>query len=408
MNNNTSPLQGLRVLDVSRILAGPTCTQLLGDYGADIVKVERPIAGDDTRRWGPPFLQDETGQDTSESAYYLSANRNKRSITVNMATSEGQTLIRDLAKHSDIFIENFKVGGSKQFGLDYESLKFINPRLIYCSISGFGQTGPYASRPGYDFMIQAMGGIMSLTGPTDGEPFKVGVGIADVMCGMYACTAILAALQHRERSGEGQYIDVALLDSQAAWLVNSAQNYLTSGQPAQRYGNGHPNIVPYDIFPASDGYFALAVGNDAQFREFCEVIGAPQLGLDDRYATNRNRVKNRHELIPLLEENLRGQSINHWLAALEEKGIPSGPVNSVEQVFSDPQVLSRGMKLEMPHPDIKGETIDLIGNPVKFSKTPVSYRHTPPKLGQHTEEVLTELLELSEQQIEKYYQQGII
>ena len=277
MTENTSPLKGIRVLDVSRILAGPSCTQLLGDYGAEILKVERPGAGDDTRHWGPPFLHDEEGNRSTESAYYLSANRNKRSLTVNMADPQGQKLIRDLALESDVFIENFKVGGSKLFGLDYDTLKEINPRLIYCSISGFGQDGPYANRPGYDFMIQAMGGIMSLTGPEDGDPYKVGVGIADVMCGMYACTAILAALQHRERSGEGQYIDVALLDSQVAWLVNSAQNYLTSSQLPARYGNGHPNIVPYEVFPTSDGYFALAVGNDAQFKGFCDVIDHPEL-----------------------------------------------------------------------------------------------------------------------------------
>ncbi|MCK5666245.1 MAG: CoA transferase, partial [Thiotrichaceae bacterium] len=361
MLENNSPLKGITVVDISRILAGPSCTQLLGDYGADIIKIERPQKGDDTRYWGPPFLTNNEGEDSLESSYYLSANRNKRSITIDMAKPEGQQLVRDLASNSDIFIENFKVGGSHKFGLDYDSLKKINPKLIYCSISGFGQTGPYANLPGYDFMIQAMGGIMSLTGPEEGEPCKVGVGIADVMCGMYACTAILAALQHREKTGEGQYIDISLFDTQIAWLVNSAQNYLTSGQQPERYGNGHPNIVPYEVFPTSDGYFALAVGNDVQFRELCDVLKQPQLAISEDYQKNSSRIINRKKLIPVLRKSFISETTVYWLKLLKQQGVPCGPVNSVEQVFNDPQVLHRGMKLNMSHPHIPDEQIDLIG-----------------------------------------------
>jgi crotonobetainyl-CoA:carnitine CoA-transferase CaiB-like acyl-CoA transferase len=408
MTVTPSPLQGIQVLDVSRILAGPSCSQLLGDYGADIIKVERPGVGDDTRRWGPPFLSGADGADSHESAYYLSANRNKRSLSVNLASNKGQKIIQDLAAQSDIFIENFKLGGSNKFGLDYATLKAINPRLIYCSISGFGQTGPYADQPGYDFMIQAMGGIMSLTGPEDGEPYKVGVGIADVMCGMYACTAILAALQHRGETGEGQYIDVALLDSQVAWLVNSAQNYLTSGQSPARYGNGHPNIVPYEVFPTSDGYFALAVGNDKQFCRFCDLIGQPELAERAEFATNAQRIIHRKDLIPLLRKALIHQSTDYWLQKLKAGGIPCGPVNTIEQVFEDPQILHRGMKLQMDHPHRADETIDLIGNPVKFSQTPVSYRRAPPTLGQHSEEILSEELGLSASDIAELREQGIV
>jgi len=407
-NQNNSPLNDIKVLDVSRILAGPSCTQLLGDYGADIVKVERPGTGDDTRKWGPPYVTDEAGKESTESAYYLSANRNKRSITIDMSKPEGQELVRKLAVESDIFIENFKVGGAKKLGIDYDTLKAINPRLIYCSITGFGQTGPYAPRPGYDFMIQSMGGIMSLTGPTDGDPFKVGVGIADLMCGMYACSAILSAMHHREKSGKGQYIDVALFDSQIAWLVNSAQNYLTSGKEPQRYGNGHPSIVPYEIFPSSDGHFALAVGNDGQFKALCRVIGHPEIAEDEKYSTNRHRVHNRKQLISILRKILVEQTTDHWLEKCEANGIPSSPVNSVKQVFDDPQVAARDMKISMPHPDAGGLDIDLIGNPVKFSETPVSYRRAPPKMGQHTDEILQEVLGLSEIEIQKYRNQEII
>lgn len=407
MTDNISALRGVRVLDVSRILAGPTCTQLLGDYGAEIIKVERPHKGDDTRHWGPPFIDDDSVTDGLDSAYFLSANRNKRSLTVNMTSPEGQQIIRKLVAQSDIFIENFKVGGSKKYALDYENLKLINPRLIYCSISGFGQSGPYANLPGYDFMIQAMGGIMSLTGDENGEPCKVGVGIADVMCGMYACTAILAALHNRHETGKGQYIDVALLDSQVAWLVNSAQNYLTSGLLPQRFGNGHPNIVPYETFPTSDGYFALAVGNDAQFRKFCEVIKHPELAEGGKFQTNRQRIINRKQLIAILRRVVIDETTAFWLKVLQQAGIPCAPVNNIEQVFNDPQIEHRKMKINMKHP-AKRESIDLIGNPVKFSRTPVSYRYAPPQLGQHTVEILSEFLDFSSDEIDRYQQLGII
>lgn len=407
-SDNPSPLNGITVLDVSRILAGPTCTQLLGDYGADVIKVERPRAGDDTRKWGPPFVNNDEGEESTESAYYLSANRNKRSITVDMSQLKGQQIIRELAQKSDIFIENFKVGGAKKLGIDYATLKALNPKIIYCSISGFGQTGPYAARPGYDFMIQAMGGIMSLTGPADGEPYKVGVGIADVMCGMYANSAILAALHHRSITGEGQYIDVALFDSQIAWLVNSAQNYLTSGVEPERYGNGHPSIVPYEIFPSSNGYFALAVGNDAQFSALCRVLKCAELAKDERYKTNKNRVINRQVLIPILKRNTQLDSTEYWLDQCQQNNIPCSPVNTVPQAFGDPQSIAREMKINMPHPDAGEKGVDLIGNPVKFSKTPVSYRRSPPTMGQHTDQIFEDYLDYSDDSLQKLKGEGVI
>ncbi|MGA1598453.1 MAG: CaiB/BaiF CoA transferase family protein [bacterium] len=391
MNSSSGPLRGLRILDLSRILAGPVCTQLLGDLGADVIKVEKPGVGDDTRTWGPPYVQDTQGQDTSESAYYLSANRNKRSVAIDLAHPEGQKLIRTLAGECDVLIENFKVGGLKKYGLDYESLHAACPDLVYCSITGFGQTGPYAQRAGYDFMIQGMGGIMSLTGTPEGEPVKVGVAIADVMCGMYASTAILAAIRHRDQGGGGQHIDLALLDTQAAWLVNVGLNYLTSGAEPGRYGNAHANIVPYQVFPASDGYFILAVGNDAQFRKFCQYAEFPELAKDPRFATNPERVRNREALIPLINERTEQQPKAHWLDGLAALQVPVGPVNTVPEVFEDPQLLHRGMLHEMPHP-LAGGPVRMIGNPIRLSETPVDYRHAPPLVGQHTREVLAELL----------------
>jgi crotonobetainyl-CoA:carnitine CoA-transferase CaiB-like acyl-CoA transferase len=404
---NTGPLSGLRVLDLSRILAGPTCTQLLGDLGADVIKIERSGAGDDTRKWGPPFVRDHAGDDTSESAYYLCANRNKRSVEVDISQAEGQDLVRRLAAECDIFIENFKVGALRRYGLAWDDLKDINPRLIYCSISGFGQDGPYARRPGYDFMIQAMGGIMSITGQEDGEPTKVGVGIADVMCGMYAGNAILAALHHRNRTGAGQYIDIGLLDCQAAWLINAGLNYLTSGETPVRMGNGHPNIVPYEVFPASDGYFALAVGNDAQFARFCTFAGAAELAVDPRYATNKARVRERHELVPKLRQLTVMRTRDEWLRGLEAVNVPCGPVNDIRQVFDDPQIRHRGMRIKMQHPLSGSGEVDLIGNPVRFSGTPVSYRLSPPVLGEHTDEVLEELLGLDDEQRARLRERGI-
>jgi crotonobetainyl-CoA:carnitine CoA-transferase CaiB-like acyl-CoA transferase len=396
-DGNTGPLAGLRVLDLSRILAGPTCTQLLGDLGADVIKVEKARAGDDTRKWGPPYVRDEHGANTTESAYYLSANRNKRSIEVDISRPRGQDLVRRLAGECDIFIENFKVGGLKRYGLAWDDLKEEHPHLIYCSISGFGQTGPYAHRPGYDFMIQAMGGIMSITGQPDSDPTKVGLGIADVMCGMYAASAILAALHHRGKSGRGQYIDLGLLDTQVAWLINAGLNYLTSGETPVRMGNGHPNIVPYEVFPASDGYFALAVGNDQQYQRFCAFAGAPQLSSDPRYQSNEKRVEHRVELVAKLRALTVQRTCEEWLRGLESVGVPCGPVNDIRQVFEDPQIKHRRMRIQMPHPLSGNGTVDLIGNPIRFSETSVSYRTAPPVLGQHTDDVLEELLGLDEE-----------
>lgn len=407
-SKNTGALNGITVLDLSRILAGPTCTQLLGDMGADTIKVERPNAGDDTRKWGPPYVQNSQGKDTHESAYYLSSNRNKRSVTININQPEGQDLIRQLVKKSDILVENFKVGGMQKYGLSYDELKQINPALIYCSISGFGQTGPYAKRPGYDFLIQAMGGIMSFTGEPEGDPIKAGVGIADVMCGMYASNAILAALHHRNQTGEGQHIDIGLLDSQVAWLVNGALNYLTSNELPARYGNGHPNIVPYELFPTNDGYFVLAVGNDAQFVRFCEFSRVSELANNDDYKTNDARIRNRKKLIPLIREITAQQSMNYWLEGLEKAGVPCGPVNNMQQVFDDPQIKHREMQINMNHPLADSGSVKLIGNPIKFSVTPVSYRSHPPVLGEHTTEILNEFLDLNDEEITQLQSKQII
>ncbi len=409
----TAPLHGLRVFDLTRILAGPTCTQLLGDLGAQVIKIERPGQGDDTRKWGPPFLQDEQGRDTTASAYYLSSNRNKRSVTLDVAHPEGQALARRLIAGCDILVENFKAGGLAKYGLAYDDLKADNPELIYCSITGFGQSGPYAPRAGYDYLAQGMGGMMSLTGAPDGEPAKVGVGIADVMCGMYAVSAILAALHHRNQggpsqSGRGQYIDLALLDTQVAWLINEGLNYLTSGERPKRQGNEHANIVPYNTLPTSDGYFILAVGNDRQFQRFCELAGASELAGDPRFATNTQRVRNREALYALLPDLTRRKTAAEWLAGLEKLGVPAGPVYTLDQVFADPQVRQREMKIEMPCPGIKDGKVDLIGNPIKFSETPVAYRRPPPTLGQDTDQVLGELLDLGPAEIAALRDKGVV
>ncbi len=402
------PLTGLRVLDLSRILAGPSCTQVLGDLGADVIKIERAGAGDDTRKWGPPFVTDGDGAETTESAYYLCANRNKRSVAVDLSDPEGAELVRRLASRCDILVENFKVGGLARYGLGWEDLKDSHPHLVYCSISGFGQDGPYASRPGYDFMIQAMGGIMSITGQADGDPTKVGVGIADVMTGMYAAVSILAALRHRDATGRGQRIDLALLDCQVSWLINAGLNYLTSGAVPGRMGNGHPNIVPYDVFPTADGYFALAVGNDRQFASFCDGAGAPEIAADPRYAGNKSRVANRDQLVPLLRDLTARQTTGWWLEALEKVNVPCGPVNDLGQVFDDPQVRHREMRIEMPHPLAGSGVVSLIGSPIRMSETQVSYRHPPPVLGQHTDEVLAELLDLDAAAIDDLRRRGIL
>ncbi len=386
----TAPLAGLRVFDLTRILAGPTCTQLLGDLGCDVIKIERPGEGDDTRKWGPPFLQNEAGEDSTEAAYYLSSNRNKRSLTLDIANKKGQALARRLIAGCDILVENFKVGGLAKYGLSYADLKDDCPGLIYCSITGFGQTGPYAPRAGYDYLAQGLGGIMSLTGPVDGEPYKVGVGIADVMCGMYAVSAILAALHHRHQTGKGQHVDLALLDTQVAWLVNEGLNYLTSGKVSKRQGNEHPNIVPYKVLPCADGYFILAVGNDRQFQSFCAFADAPDLASDPRFTTNANRVRNREALYALLPDVTVKKTQAEWVDGLAGLHVPCGAVNTLDQVFADPQVVHRGMHLKMPYPGSQSGEVDLIGNPIKFSETPVDYRHAPPTCGEHTDEVLQE------------------
>ncbi|MBR0565394.1 CoA transferase [Azoarcus sp. L1K30] len=403
-------LSHIRVLDLSRILAGPWAGQMLADLGADVIKVERPGAGDDTRGWGPPYLKDAAGENTSVAAYYLCANRNKRSITIDITCAEGQALVKRLAAESDVVIENFKLGGLAQYGLDYASLKAVNPRLVYCSITGFGQNGPYAPRAGYDFLIQGLGGLMSLTGRPDAEegggPMKVGVALTDILTGLYATNAIQAALAWRERSGEGQFIDMALLDVQVACLANQAMNYLTTGQNPKRLGNAHPNIVPYQDFPTADGYMILAIGNDAQFARFCAEAGRPELATDPRYATNRARVENRSTLIPALKHLTIERSTADWIAALEAKAVPCGPINTLADVFADPQVQSRGLKIDMPHP-LAG-SVSLVANPMRFSVTPVEYRSPPPALGEHTEQILQGTLGLSVAEIDALKGAGVI
>ncbi len=405
---STGPLQGLRILDLTRILAGPTCTQLLGDLGADVIKVERPGAGDDTRKWGPPYVKDSDGNDTRESAYYLSANRNKRSVTVDMAKPEGVALLKRLLRHCDILVHNFKVGGLEKYGLGYDDLKDEFPALIYCAITGFGQTGPYAPRAGYDFLAQGQGGIMSLTGEPDGEPVKAGVGIADVMCGMYATTGVLAALRHRDKTGEGQMIDVALLDTQVAWLVNEATNYFLSGQVPIRRGNAHPNIVPYQVFPTSDGYFILAVGNDRQFARFCEFAGNTELANDPRFNTNEQRLHNRDALAEAIHALTITKTSAAWIDGLSAIGVPSGAVNNLEQTFKDPHILHRGMRISMPHALAGSGSVDLLGNPLKLSATPVTYRNAPPTMGADTDEVLEEILGLDATERQSLRHDGLI
>ena len=392
-------LDGIRVLDLSRVLAGPWCTQNLADLGADVIKIERPGAGDDTRTWGPPFLKNDRGEDTQEAAYYLGANRNKRSVTCDIAKAEGQALIRELAAHCDVFVENFKVGDMARYGLDYASLKAINPRIVYCSVTGFGQNGPYADRAGYDSAIQGMGGLMSVTGERDdigGGPQKVGVAVADLMTGMYATVGVLAALRHAEKTGEGQYVDMALLDTQVAMLANLGANYLVSGKVPGRMGNAHQNIVPYQVFetaPAADGtkdHLILAVGNDSQYVKFCGVANIPELGVNPLFAKNSDRVKNRAQLVPILETVLKTRTKADWLAALEAAKVPCGAINNLAEVFTDPQVEARNMVTEWQHP-LRAD-LRLVSSPIKLSVTPVRTDLPPPRLGQHTDEVLRSVL----------------
>jgi crotonobetainyl-CoA:carnitine CoA-transferase CaiB-like acyl-CoA transferase len=404
------PLNHLRVLDLSRVLAGPWAGQTLADLGAEVIKVERPVVGDDTRAWGPPFLCDAGGRPTTDAAYFLSANRGKKSVSIDFTRPAGQELVRRLAEQSDILLENFKVGGLARYGLDYDSLKKINPRLIYCSITGFGQTGPYRHRAGYDFLIQGMGGLMSVTGEADGEPgggpMKVGVAIVDIFTGMYASTAVLAAIAHREQSGEGQQIDIALLDVQVATLANQAMNYLVSGAEPQRMGNAHPNIVPYQVLATADGHIIMTVGNDRQFGSFCAVAGLPALAGDPRFNSNAGRVENRKVLIPILEQALLQRRSVDWIALLEGAGVPCGPINNLAEVFADPQVIARQMRIEMDHRS--GGKVALVGSPLKFSKSPVEYTQAPPLLGEHNAEIFGERLGLSAQQRQELAEQGII
>jgi crotonobetainyl-CoA:carnitine CoA-transferase CaiB-like acyl-CoA transferase len=381
-------LDGVRVLDLTRVLAGPWCTQVLADLGADVVKVERPGSGDDTRGWGPPFLRDADGNETAESAYYLCANRNKRSLTVDIATDEGRAVIRRLALQSDVLVENFKVGDMARHGLDAATLRAANPRLVYCSITGFGQDGPHAPRAGYDFAIQGLGGLMSVTGAAGGEPQKVGVAVADLFTGMYATVAILAALRHREATGDGQVIDMALLDAQVAMLANLGSHYLVGGDVPPRQGNAHANIVPYQVFAVADGHIIVAVGNDRQFARLCELLGEPALAGDERFATNAGRVRHRDALVPVLQTALHARDRSTWLSLLEAAGIPCGPVNDIADVFADAQVRARGMVASLAHPH--AGALPVVNSPIRLSATPVEHRHAPPLLGQHTDEVLRE------------------
>jgi crotonobetainyl-CoA:carnitine CoA-transferase CaiB-like acyl-CoA transferase len=383
------PLAGIRILDLTRILAGPSATQVLGDLGADVIKIERPGAGDDTRKWGPPYLKDATGKDTTESAYYLSANRNKRSVAIDFSKPEGAALLKRLLRDCDVLFENYKTGGLAKYGLAWEQLRDDFPSLVYVSLTGFGQTGPYRKRAGYDYLAQAMGGIMSITGEPEGEPMKIGVGISDLMAGMYANVALLAALRHRDATGEGQRIDTALLDTQVAWLSYEAENFLISGERPPRRGNAHPNIVPYQTFAASDGHFILGVGNDAQFARFCELAGLDELAADPRFATNSARSVNRAELIPVLARRIARDPVAFWLEGLEARKVPASPINHIDEVFEDPQVIARGMKVEIEHP-AHGGPVPFVASPMKLSATPPAYRRPPPMLGEHTEEVLAE------------------
>ncbi len=410
MTATAAPLAGIRILDLSRVLAGPWCSQLLADLGAEVIKVERPGAGDETRAWGPPYLKDAAGNDTSEAAYYCAVNRNKQSLTLDLASADGQRIVRELAAKSDVLLENYKVGGLDKYGLDYASLAQINPRLVYCSITGFGQNGPWADRPGYDFIIQGIGGLMSVTGEADGRPGggpqKVGVALVDILTGLYAANAVQAALLEREKSGLGQRIDLALLDTEVACLANLALNYLCTGVSPKRMGNAHPNIAPYQVLPSADGHFIVAVGNDGQFRRLCEVMDLAALAADPHFATNADRVRHRAALDPLLEERAAQRGKRDWLAALEAAGVPCGPINSIGEAFAEPQLAAREMVVELPHPS--AGAAKLVGNPIKLSRTPVEYRNAPPLLGEHSDAVLREVLGYGDDEIERLRAGGAI
>jgi crotonobetainyl-CoA:carnitine CoA-transferase CaiB-like acyl-CoA transferase len=396
----TKALQKIRVLDLSRVLAGPYCTQMLGDLGAEIIKIEKPGAGDDTRSWGPPYLKDKHGNDTTESAYYLSCNRNKKSVAIDIATKKGQQLLHKLIAKSDILIENFKTGGLEKYGLGYEQLKTQHPKLIYCSITGFGQTGPLAQEPGYDFLAQGMAGLMAHTGGPESEPMKAGVALSDIMAGLNAAIGILAALHARETSGKGQLVDIALTDCTLAAMTNIAQYYLTSGVPAKRRGNAHASIVPYQVFETKDSHIILAVGNDSQFAHFAALTGNPEWSSDARFIHNKDRVKNRDILVELITNVLKSEASEHWLTLCEKNNVPCGPINTMDKVFGMEQMQVRGMEIEMTHPLSAGQ-IHLVGSPLKLSETPVSYDLAPPVCGADTEDVLKNLLDLSAQEIEE-------
>ena len=402
-------LSHIRVLDLSRVLAGPWCTQILADLGADVIKIERPGSGDDTRQWGPPFVSVDGGGN-EESLYFLATNRGKRSMTLNLSDSRGQKVVHELAAHCDVVVENFKVGALARYGLDYETLKGINPSLVYCSITGFGQTGPYADRAGYDFMIQAMGGLMSVTGEAEEvagtNPQKVGVAIADLVTGLYSANAIQTALIHRERTGQGQYIDMALLDCQVAILANQAMTYLAAGQTPVRMGNAHPNIVPYQVFETQDGHIILAIGNDGQFRRFCELADQPHLAQDPRFVANRGRVKHRAQLIEALALLMKSKNTDDWLNLLEPEGIPCGRINSIDETLNDPQVVHRQMRTQALHSSL-GE-INLLGSPLKLSETPGEVRRAPPVLGEDTDQVLREVLGYEDSAIRGLHADGVV
>lgn len=404
------PLSGVKILDLSRVLAGPWATQTLADLGADVVKVERPAGGDDTRAWGPPYLKDAGGRPTTESAYYLSTNRGKRSVAIDLAAPEGQKLVRELALQSDVLIENFKVGGLAKYGLAWADLAPLNSRLIYCSISAFGQSGPLAQDAGYDAMMQGMGGLMSITGAADGEPGggpqKVGVAVVDLMAGMYAVSAITAALYERETSGKGQYIDLALLDTLVAWLANQGMNFLVSGEAPQRHGTAHPNIVPYQAFRTADGHLMLAIGNDRQFGKWCEIAGRAELARDARFATNAARVQHRATLVPMIAEIIGARTTSAWLAALTTAAVPCGPINDLSQVFAEPQVLHRGLRISLPHPTA-GE-VPGVRSPIRYSRTAVEHQLAPPLLGEHTAEILHQRLGLEASEVRALGERGIV
>ena len=404
------PLSHIRVLDLSRVLAGPWAGQNLADLGAEVIKIERPGVGDDTRAWGPPYVKDAAGKDTSEAAYFASVNRNKKSVTLDISKPEGQAIVRQLAGKCEVLIENYKVGTLARYGLAYDDLRKDNPGLIYCSVTGFGQDGPYAPRPGYDFIFQGMGGLMSITGERDGQPGagpqKVGIAITDVLTGMYASVAICAALTHRERTGKGQYIDAALLDTIVAFNANQIVSFFCSGRLPERYGNAHPQVVPYEVFPTADGHIILAVGNDGQFKRFCEVAGCAELAEEARFKSNSQRIIHRAELIPLIAEIMRTRSKQEWIEVLEAATVPCGPINNMKEVFEDPQVLHRKLRVDIPHP--LGGVAPVVASPMRLSETPVEYRIAPPLLGQHTEEVLKGLLGRSKAQVDALKGAGII